>query len=189
MGHLPLQEQVPPDRALTPFTVYERHWRDVARWVARLGGPYVDVEDLVHEVFIEAFGALSSFRHEAKTTTWLFRITARTVARHRKKSRWRRWLAGLPGDYAKDLATQQPTPSESLERSEAAHLLYSLLDQLDETLRMTFIMAELEQMPAVDIAEIQQVQVSTVWVRLHRARKRLAAKLPKAAALSSKVVP
>jgi RNA polymerase sigma-70 factor, ECF subfamily len=171
---------------LTHSEVYERHWRDVGRWVARLGGPMVDVEDLVHEVFLEVFAALSSFRQESKLTTWLFRITARTVSVHRRRARWRRWLAGLPNDYAKHTSALTCSPSEDSERRDAAKVLYAALDTLNADLRTTFILAELEEMSATQIADIQNISESTVWVRLHRARKRLSKHIPIEFAVRSK---
>lgn len=179
MRHQPHQEGLVHEDLLDEAVLYERHWRDVMRWVTRLGGPFVDVEDLVHEVFLQAFAALPSFRHEAKVTTWLFCITTRTVALHRRRARWRRWLSGLAGDYLDRCASQEPLPGEALERRDESKKLYESLNKLPEDMRTTFILFELEEMTAQEISELQKVTVSTVWVRLHRARKRLAALMPK----------
>jgi len=74
--------------------LYRRHAETVARWVSRLGGPLVDVEDLVHEVFLVAQRKRPSDRGAARITTWLYRVTAKVVSHRRRKDRWRRWLRG-----------------------------------------------------------------------------------------------
>jgi len=55
--------------------LYRQYAPAVARWVAHLGGPRIDVDDLVHEIFLVAHRRLAEFRGEAKVTTWLYRIT------------------------------------------------------------------------------------------------------------------
>ena len=42
------------DGAVDVEELYRLHARSVARWAARLGGPGVDVEDVVQEVFLVA---------------------------------------------------------------------------------------------------------------------------------------
>jgi len=43
-------------------TLYRTHAPTVARWVARLAGPLVDVDDLVHEIFLVVRRRLPEFR-------------------------------------------------------------------------------------------------------------------------------
>src|SRR5438552_1977251 len=58
---------------------YRQHAADVSRWARRLGGPGVDAEDVLHEVFMVAQRRLPEFRGEAKLSTWLYAITLRVV--------------------------------------------------------------------------------------------------------------
>ena len=48
--------------ALTLEGLYRAHAPLVARWAAHLGGPSVDVEDVVHEIFIIVRRRLPEFR-------------------------------------------------------------------------------------------------------------------------------
>ena len=52
--------------------LYRQHAETVARWVARLGGPLIDLEDAVHEVFVIAQRRRPSTEGAARITTWLF---------------------------------------------------------------------------------------------------------------------
>jgi RNA polymerase sigma-70 factor (ECF subfamily) len=72
-----------PEVSRDAGTIYRMHVHQVARWAARLGGPALDLEDIVHEVFAVACRRLSSFRGESSLSTWLFGITDKVV-RHRR---------------------------------------------------------------------------------------------------------
>src|SRR5262249_44087441 len=50
--------------------LYRAHAQTVARWASRLGGPAIDVEDVVQEVFLVVQRRLREFRGEAEITTW-----------------------------------------------------------------------------------------------------------------------
>jgi DNA-directed RNA polymerase specialized sigma24 family protein len=51
--------------------IYERNVADVERWVRRLVGPGLDVEDIVHDVFLVAVRRRGDFRGDASLKTWL----------------------------------------------------------------------------------------------------------------------
>ena len=103
---------------LVPLTLeglYRAHAPLVARWAAHLGGPSVDVEDVVHEIFIIVRRRLPEFRGEAKPTTWLYRITERVVRDCRRKERFRRWIRVTRRDQVNDaLVGPRPGPSEDI---------------------------------------------------------------------------
>src|SRR6266404_2479783 len=75
----PVRQADAPARGDDFDSVFRQHAAAVARWVAALGGPLLDVEDTVQEVFMVAHRRLSEFRGDAKVSTWLFQITRRVV--------------------------------------------------------------------------------------------------------------
>jgi hypothetical protein len=79
--------------------LYRTYAAKVGRWAARLGGPSIEAEDVVQEVFLVAKRRLITFRPDGngKITTWLFRATERIVRAARRKQRWRRFV-GMPDD-------------------------------------------------------------------------------------------
>lgn len=151
--------------------VYAAHARSVARWAARLGGPRVDAEDVVHDVFLVVERRLPEFRGEAKLSTWIYRITARVVMRHLRRARLRAIFGAL--DDAGAIADEGPSPLEHAARRQAVVRLYRALDRLSDKYRTVIILHDLEGMAAEEIAELTGVQVATVWVQLHRGRKKL----------------
>lgn len=159
-------------------TVYRAHVDRVARWAARLGGPGIDVDDVVQDVFIVVHRQIAGFRGEASLSTWLYRITANVVRDRRRRDRWRRWLTVLTPDSAARLPASGATPVEAFEQREAIERVYRVLDGMNERYRSLIVLFEIEKLSGDEIAELTGMRPGTVWVVLHRARaqfeKRLA---------------
>jgi RNA polymerase sigma-70 factor (ECF subfamily) len=165
----------PPSGPLALDVVYRAHVQRVARWVQRLGGPLLDVEDAVHDVFLQVQRLLPGFRGDSQLTTWLYRITA-NVVRHRRRKEWlRRWLGGA--EPAADVAELAPSVHESLEQRETARFVYRLLERLPERHRTILILCDLDGLSASEVETLTGVRAATVRVRLHRARAQLAAQV------------
>ncbi|MBI2374357.1 MAG: RNA polymerase sigma factor [Deltaproteobacteria bacterium] len=146
-------------------SLYRAFAGDVARWASRLGGAGFDAEDAVHEVFLIVRDELVGFRGDAKVTTWLYGITSNVVRHQRRRSKVRRWLGIEPEpDYA-------PLAEAELLAREESRTVYRVLDNLSEKYRTVLILHEFEELSGPEISELTGVAVSTVWVRLHRARR------------------
>jgi RNA polymerase sigma-70 factor, ECF subfamily len=155
--------------------VFRRHRGDLERWATRMGGPLVDAEDVAQEVMMVAHARRPEFSHPAQATTWLFKTTQNIAARHRRRERIRRWLYGMPLDYAAELQAHGPSVLEEMERREAAAEVYSALDRLAEKYRSVVILFEIEGLSGEEIASLTGMNLATVWVHLHRGRQKLRA--------------
>ena len=150
--------------------IYRAHAARVASWAARLAGPQLDAEDIVHEVFLIVHRELGKFRGESRLSTWLYGITA-NVVRDRRRQERRRWLRHLlDGRNRRTLQLHVATPAEQAERRQTTALVYKVLDGMPENYRNTLILFELEGHSGEEIAELTGTNLSTVWVWLHRAR-------------------
>jgi len=152
--------------------VYEAHVRFVWRTLRRLGVPDKDCDDATQDVFLVVHRKLHEFRPEAPLKHWLFRITSRIARDHRRSGRRENPREhGLVPVVNEDIADpQQQSPADSAERSAAAELIRSLLQELDEAKREVFILSELEQLSAPEIAQTLEMPLNTVYSRLRRAR-------------------
>jgi RNA polymerase sigma-70 factor (ECF subfamily) len=152
---------------------YESQVDFVWRAVRRMGVRPADMDDVVQEVFFIVHRRLAEFEGRAQLKTWVFKILVHVV-RHYWRTHQRK-----PGDrVAEDSAEIQTLaadhesgPAATLERIEALRILDRLLAQLDEDKREVFVLAEIEQMTAVQIAEIVEANVNTVASRLRAARQ------------------
>jgi RNA polymerase sigma-70 factor (ECF subfamily) len=148
------------------------HVHQVARWTARLGGPALDLEDTVHEVFAIVCKRLSGFRGESSLATWLFGITDKVVRHRRRKERWWRWLSGSADRTAGHLAATSPDPLRVVEQDQTARDVYRVLDCLRESDRRILILFELEELAAYEVAALLGIKAANARLRRHRARAR-----------------
>jgi RNA polymerase sigma factor (sigma-70 family) len=160
-------------------TVYREHKAMVKRWAQRLGGPAVDVEDVVHEVFLVAHRRLPAFHSDGggSIATWLYRTTMHVTYKQLRKQRVGRWLRGLSGDFAAGIGSADPGPHETLERRQATGTVYRALEGLKQNHRSVVILYEIEGLSGEEIATLMDVKIATVWVWLHRGRAKFLERL------------
>ena len=163
-----------PAEAFAPdvASLYRQHAAKVGRWAARLGGPSIEVEDVVQEVFLVAKRRLGSFRPDGggSLTTWLFRATDKIVKATRRKQKLRRLLGGSADLEEVGADPSRPIPSDELESRQAIARVYRVLDRLPERQRRVLILFELEGLSTPEIAALIGARVGTVRVWLYRAR-------------------
>jgi RNA polymerase sigma-70 factor (ECF subfamily) len=157
-----------------PPSSFEEAYRDyaqrTARWAQLLGGADVDVEDVVQEVFFVVSRKLAAFQGEGTFTSWLFDVTRKIVANHRRRQAWRFWRS------APEVLERVPSlalgPDAELERHRLRALLFRALDRLPEHYRAVFVLYEIEGQSTHAISELCRLNLSTVKVQLARARHR-----------------
>lgn len=150
-------------------TLYREHCQFVARAARRLNAPEGQIEDVVQDVFIVVGRRLHEFEGRASIKTWLFAITVRVVAVHRRtEARHKRRIGALA------MWLSQGVGHGSLSDRESAHNLQTMLARLDERRRAVFILVELEGATAKEVAAELNLPVSTVNTCLKTARRRLA---------------
>jgi RNA polymerase sigma-70 factor, ECF subfamily len=153
--------------------LYSAHFDFVWRSLRRLGVPEAAVEDAAHDVFEVVYRRWSEFRHDSSVKTWLFSIALR-VAQNSRRYWARRRSEQLDAETAD---ARETAPDELSARAENARLAYRLLEELAPEKRAVFILAELEQLPAPEIARALEIPVNTVYSRLRAARREFEAAL------------
>jgi len=135
-----------------------------------------DAEDVAQEAFLKAFHHLTTFRAEAKFSTWLIGI-----ALNEARSRLRR-EAALRMESIDDTQDQgghtspailrdwREVPSEALERKEVRQMLQQAITNLPTIYREVFVLRDVEELNNVETAAALSITVGNVKVRLHRAR-------------------
>jgi RNA polymerase sigma-70 factor (ECF subfamily) len=146
-----------------------RYQQDVARYMWRFDRDRGVWEELVHEVFVEGYYALSSFAGRAPLVHWLKRIATRVGYRHwQRRSRRRREVA-LSGTPAEAVAADD----ETAQARHAAELVHKLLGSLSPRDRLVMTLMYLEQCSVAEIVQLTGWSESMVKVQAHRARARL----------------
>lgn len=148
--------------------VYDQYFDFVWRSVRRLGVPANAVDDAVQDVFVVVHRRLGDFEGRSTVKTWLFGIALRVARSHRRKAARASLLDPLPDDVVADGADR---PDVATESQQARDLVQRFLDGLDDEKRTVFILADLEEHTAPEIARALGIGVNTVYSRLRAARK------------------
>jgi RNA polymerase sigma-70 factor (ECF subfamily) len=139
---------------------------------------FEDAEDLSQEVFIQVFESISSFKEDAKFSTWLYRITvSKCLDRLRSKKSKKRFafLKSLYGDDNKTIVEPPDFvhPGIKMENKENAARLFKALGQLPETQKAAFVLNKIEGLRYDEVAEVLDLSSSAVDGLLQRAKKNL----------------
>jgi len=138
-----------------------------------------EVEDITQEIFIKAFKNVRSYNFQSSFGTWLMRIAANhcyDYLRHESKQRVRYfWQMTEEGSQALEQTAENPREDGSKieDRMSARDLVEKLLARAPAQDRVILVLKELEDRSVEEIAEILDLRINTVKVRLHRARKRM----------------
>jgi RNA polymerase sigma-70 factor (ECF subfamily) len=146
----------------------KRHQDAVSKWMWRFTRDRVILEELVQDVFVEAWVSLSRFKGRSAFRTWLFTIATRVGYRYWRKKARDVAIATEAADRAMiDGAEKEITPSE------AAEVLYGLFSGLPPRDRLVLTLMYLEEMDTKEIARMTGWTRSMVKVQAYRARNKL----------------
>jgi RNA polymerase sigma-70 factor, ECF subfamily len=149
--------------------VYETYFPFVWRYAANRGVPPMAIDDVVQEVFVVVHHRLASFEGRSSLRTWLAGV-ARNVLRDYLRKRGNQ-KAGDSLDDQVEIRSEGVGPAEALERKVAVDLLDQLLEQMTELQREVFTLCDIEQLSAVEVAGLLEVNENTLRTRLRAARQ------------------
>ncbi|WP_437310184.1 RNA polymerase sigma factor [Sorangium sp. So ce388] len=147
--------------------VYDEHADFVWRSLRRLGVREASLDDALQDVFLVVHRRLGEFEPRSSVKAWLFAIVCRVARDHRRLVRRKEGHEELPAG----VPDRAPGPAERLEKAEALKLVDALLAELDDEKRAVFVMAEIEELSAPEIAAALDVKLNTVYSRLRAARR------------------
>ena len=143
----------------------------------RLCGNRADAEDMVQEVFLQAFRKWSTFRGGADPGTWLYAIATRSCkARLRRKGgvdqRMPAMSQLMPWNETTVMRIAAAAEGEvaPAERNEAVARVQLAITTLPEHLRVPLVMKEVLGASIKDVGAVLGLTGNTVKTRVHRAR-------------------
>lgn len=141
----------------------------VLGWCARLGGPRVNAEDAAHDVFVVVLTRLETLSDLSHFRGWLFGVTRKVLAGHRRRAWVRRWLPGV----AAEPADAGPGPEANARGRE----MLALLDRLPQAQREALVLCDLEGRSGAEAAALMEISEGTLRSRLRLGRDKLRALL------------
>lgn len=142
-----------------------------------------DAQDIAQDVFIEVYVSIDKFRHEAKLSTWLYRVSVNKSINHLKKNKKNRLLLSLENMFSLKSESTEIANIHANERDiytdESAKVLYDAIDSLGENQRVAFTLNKFDELSYKEISEIMNISISSVESLIHRAKINLQKKLEK----------
>ncbi len=127
----------------------------------------------MQEVFLRAYRNINSFDVSRKFSTWLYRV-AHNFFINTIKKKGREHVSFVDLDIFLQLPVTAPhSPETELMVAEERAFVNEHLDVLSPKYREPLILYYLEQLEYQEIADVMHIPISTVGVRLKRARELL----------------
>jgi RNA polymerase sigma factor (sigma-70 family) len=145
----------------------ERYRSQIAAQLWRLCRDRTACEELVEEVFVEAYFSLATYRGEAPLLAWLRRIATRIGYRYCRRT------AGRPRHLPIEEWDRAEEAPRRLDPAEAGALAHALLARLDPEDRLVMTMIYLEGCGTAEVAERTGWSQGAVKMRASRSRDRL----------------
>jgi RNA polymerase sigma-70 factor (ECF subfamily) len=156
--------------------VYKEFQPKILHYLSRLIGPS-EAEDTVQEVFEKVNRGLDGFKGQSKLSTWIYRIATNTALdklrsssfKHSSKQTLVEETAGTKDKNAWTGQTETPMDQKAI-RKEMSECVKEYIDRLPPDYSTVLVLSEIEGFKNKEIAEILQLSLENIKVRLHRAR-------------------
>lgn len=162
--------------------IVDRYRNQIYHFIYRMVKDDAQAQDLTQETFIKAFRALASFNSNYAFTTWLYKIASNNCIDHFRKKRLNTYSLDTPlkakdGDLQRDFADSDQGPESEIISKEKTNQIETAIQALPEKYRKAILLRHTKDKSYEEIAEILDVPLGTVKVRIFRAREMLKAKL------------
>ena len=161
-------DNVRQNNMTTFHQIYECYSKDVYRYSFWLSGSADDADDITSETFARAWVGREEIRTET-VKAYLFAIARNLYLkglRHTKRQ----------SDLNPHHTDPKPAPEQQVESRLELDRAMQAIQSLPETDRAAFLLRVQHELPYDEIARILQIPLTTVKVKIHRARLKLAAK-------------
>ena len=159
--------------------IHNEYYQKVIRYLVKIVGPNY-AEDIAQDVFDKISRNLGGFRGKSKLPTWIYRIATNTaIDRLRsaayKHSTEQRALEATTNEYIQNdpESHDQPAIDQAVIRKEMSGCVREFIGNLSPDYRTIIALSELEELTNREIADILEISLENVKIRLHRARAKL----------------
>ena len=160
-----------PERIDDFESIYRQHSSRIYTLACRMAGSPEDGEDLLQEIFLQAYRKLGGFKGDSTLGTWLYRLALNHCldyvrSRQAKMKKATDSLDAQPGDPA----ARRDTPIARLDLDRA-------LERLPDGCREAFVLHDVEGYDHKEVAELLGIAEGTSKSQVFKARLKLRALL------------
>jgi len=150
--------------------IYDLHHRPVKTFISKMVGDKWLADDLTQDTFIKVRKNLNGLEDDSKIMPWIFRIARNRCLDYFRSGAARNKGQELTNRFQKSI---EPVVQMQLEQRQMSQCVQDKIYLLPETLRVALILSDTMEMTNQETADILDITVSNVKVRVHRARKAL----------------
>jgi RNA polymerase sigma-70 factor (ECF subfamily) len=161
-----------------------RHQRRVYAAALHILGNHSDADDATQEAFVRAYRSLATFDGRADFFTWLYRIAVNTALNALRSGKRGAALAHRGGAEAAHIGGRPEAlgqavldPGQQAQHTGEVARVLEAVAQLSPALRVTIVLATIEELPHKQIAELLEIPEGTVAWRVNEARRLLKLRL------------
>jgi len=147
------------------------HLKDLYRTALRVVREPSAAEDIVQEVFLQAWKSFENYETGTNCRAWLFQIMFFKISHYRRTlSMQAKFFQSddEEGTLFAHAVAETPIPQHLTDEE-----LINAVDDLPANYRAVVLLADVEEFSYKEVAEILQIPIGTVMSRLSRARKTL----------------
>ena len=155
----------------------ERYQKPIFNFIYRFYGNYELAQELTQETFLRSYQFLKSYDPQRKFSTWLYAVAKNLCIDELKKQKSAREVPlddAMPAVDRKDAETaaDRDQQAQSIRREEDFKLLEAL-QELPSPARTVLLLHYFQGLSYQEIGEALSLPVSTVKIRIFRAKKAL----------------
>lgn len=165
--------------------IYREHKDRVFNLALNYTQQVQDAEEITQDVFVAVYQGLADFNHEAKMSTWLYRITINKSLDFIKAKKAKKRFAFITSIF-KENSTELlhdyghfNHPGVLLEQKENLAKIFNALNELTDNQKTALILSKIEGRLQKEVAEIMDLSPKAVESLITRAKENLKNKLNK----------
>ncbi len=152
------------------WEIYDQHYMSVRNFILIMVKDEWVADDLIQETFIKVQNKLSQLEDPSKLSSWITRIAYNLCQDHfRKISRTTSKEQAFDG---KGKILTEPLFQKELEQHQMGQCVQDKMKLLPEQYRTVLALFDLMDCSHQEIADLLDISIENVKVRLHRARKK-----------------
>src|SRR6516164_3099485 len=152
------------------------HMSDIYRTAARLLGNGTGADDVVQDVYLQAWKSFNQFEIGTNCRAWLFKILFHTLHHYRRK-----WLNIRMVKENEEILDLTPCIGPPIPEHITDEEMLAALADVPQDFRAVVLLVDVEEFSYKEAAGILNVPIGTVMSRLSRGRKLLREQLEKTA--------
>ena len=168
------------------------HREAIRRYILGLVRDSAEADDLTQETYLRAHAGFQALKNQSKALPWLYRIATnvsydrfrQTSYKQSQQSQRLEEAELTDSSAAASVPDREPRLDLAMEQAEMSGCVHRYLFELSDQYRAVILLHDTQGLTNPEIAEMLDLSLATVKIRLHRARKRLREALERACSFS-----